>query len=371
MKVLNISLDKKLLTADSQVRQRVLGYARLFARFDLIVLSGRGYQARTEESMVIYPTNSGSRLFYLLDAYILGKKIIKKYQSDIISSQDPFETGLLAWLLARKYGLKFQVQIHGDYFGSPYWQAEKLSNKLRYYLGRFVISRADGLRVVSDRVKVSLIALGLAAGKIMVVPIYSELKVGGQDGEHGGVSDKFVFLAVGRLARVKNIKLQIEAMREVIKSQSGQNVELWIVGDGPEERKLKQKVKAYGLSASVKFLGWQDDLSQFYHQADAFLLISNYEGWGLAVIEAASYGLPIIMTDVGCAGEIIKNGQSGLVISVGDKRALAESMIKLLQDKELRTRLGRGAREAVLGLPSQEENWQLYKDSLVKSLSKI
>ncbi len=93
------------------------------------------------------------------------------------------------------------------------------------------------------------------------------------------------------------------------------------------------------------------------------MLTSNYEGWGLAAVEAASYGLPIIMTNVGCAGELIKDGVSGLVVPVGDQKKLTEAMGQLIVDKELREALGQNAAKSVRNLLNKEENLALYKKS--------
>ncbi len=238
MKVLNISLEKKLFQNGSKSQQRVLGYGRLFARFDLIVLTGRGHQVLEFANMDICPTDSFGKLFYLTDAYSLGKKMIKKHKHDILSAQDPFETGFIAWLLAKKYGIKLQIQIHGDYFGSDYWRRETLFNGPKYYLGRFIVKKADSIRVVSNRTKDSLIKLGLAPDKITVVPIYSAVNNKQLTASSKKNNDKFIFLTVGRLVSVKNIGIQIEAVAEICKFFPDKNIELWVVGDGPEKENL-------------------------------------------------------------------------------------------------------------------------------------
>ncbi|MEK9184817.1 MAG: GtrA family protein, partial [Patescibacteria group bacterium] len=107
----------------------------------------------------------------------------------------------------------------------------------------------------------------------------------------------------------------------------------------------------------------QNDVGNYYSQADVFLLTSNSEGWGLVVIEAATYGLPIIMTDVGCAGEVIVNGESGIIIPIGDKKALVRNMKRIIEDQELREKLGANAKLVVQSLPSKEETFELYKES--------
>ncbi|MFH1522955.1 MAG: glycosyltransferase [Patescibacteria group bacterium] len=170
-----------------------------------------------------------------------------------------------------------------------------------------------------------------------------------------------MFLTVGRLVETKNIKMQIRAFKNLY--LRFKNLELWIIGEGEELSNLKLVVGNLGLDKNVKMFGWKDDLSKYYRQADVFLLTSNSEGWGLVVIEAATCGLPIIMTDVGCAGEVIKDGQSGRVIPVGDQKALEEAMVKLIEHPELRKKLGEGARDAVEKLPSKEETLKLYLKS--------
>ncbi len=361
MKILNISLEKKLFLEKSKSQQRVLDYANLFERFDLVVLSNRGYKSVEFENMVIHPTNSLAKLCYLVDAYFLGKMMINKYKYNVVSSQDPFELGLVAWLLAKKYKLKLQIQIHGDYFGSSYWKKESFLNRLRFYLGKYLIKKADSIRVVSNRTRESLVELGLTPEKIVIMPIYSPVSSKSLAVKREKTDEKFVFLTAGRLVNVKNIALQIRAMKEVVKIYP--RTELWIAGDGPERKKLETESRKSNMSNNIKFLGWKENLEDFYRQADAFLLTSNYEGWGLVVIEAASFRLPIIMTDVGCAGEVIKNGESGIVIEVGDKEALITAMMKLIQDRNLSEKIGEGAKRAVLSLPNLEQSLDLYKKS--------
>jgi len=155
-------------------------------------------------------------------------------------------------------------------------------------------------------------------------------------------------------------------MAEVVKKYP--SAELWIIGDGPEKEKLKLEIGNWKLEINIKLLGWQKDVASYYAQADAFLLTSNYEGWGLAVVEAASFGLPIIMTDVGCAGEVIINGQSGLIIEPGDKKKLAGAMLNLIEDEALRNKLGQGAATAIKNLPNQEATLQLYEAGWKKAI---
>ncbi|MEK7169918.1 MAG: glycosyltransferase, partial [Patescibacteria group bacterium] len=118
---------------------------------------------------------------------------------------------------------------------------------------------------------------------------------------------------------------------------------------------LKLQVKSLKLEDKVFFEGYQKDLHKYYEEADAFLLTSDAEGWGRVVLEAAAHGMPIIMTNVGLAQEIIKNDESGFIIPVGDERELVLAMQEFIGSPELRVRLGEGALRAFKGLPKDEE----------------
>jgi len=151
-------------------------------------------------------------------------------------------------------------------------------------------------------------------------------------------------VSVGRLVPWKGV----EGIMRAVKELSLPDIRLKVVGDGPERENLPKHSR-------VIFEGTQKEPSRFYQNADAFLLTSNSEGWGVVVTEAAGFGLPIIMTDVGCAGEFIKNGENGIVIPIGDEDALVAAMRRIIENAELRARLGRSARASFSALPSAEE----------------
>ena len=204
---------------------------------------------------------------------------------------------------------------------------------------------------------------GVKEERINVVPVHIEIKKQeSEDRDYGKDSnEKFVFLTVGRLVPVKNIEMQIETMAEVVKKYP--NVELWVIGEGLEKENYKLQIANHQLQNNVKLLGWQSDVEKFYKQADVLMLTSYSEGWPLVILEAANYGLPIIMTDVGSAGELIINGESGIVVPINDKDKLKEAIINLIKSSELRKKLGEGVRQAVNSLPSKKQILEMYKKS--------
>lgn len=360
MKILNLSLDKSILKNNSDAAKRLIGYGNIVEKYVVIVPTVKTQELVLSDKVVVYGTGGGNKLTMIFRMTFNYLSFIKKEKFDLISVQDPYFLGFVGFVLARLFGLALEIQIHG-------WEKR---NNFRFRLARFVLSRADGIRVVSNRLRQELIKdLKINSDKIIVVPVRADLPDVNQASLRP-VGEKFIFLTVGRLVSVKNISLQIKAMAEIVKNYPP--AELLIVGDGPKQEELLQLIKKLNLEEKVRMLGRLErlELEKVYDQASAYLLTSNAEGWGLSVLEAAAHALPIIMTSVGCAGEIIKNEDSGLVIPVGDLSGLVLAMNKIIIDERMRANLVAGAKLALAQLPSQEETLTLYKNGWQRAISR-
>jgi len=361
MKLLMISTDRSILVPGSVVRERMREYGKLVEELHIIIFEQRkNFQFSISNDSIsknvfVYPTNSWRKWLYVFDAYHCAKRRLgnSRDQQWLITSQDPFETGVVGVLLKRRFGVPLQVQIHTDFL-SPYFRRQSLVNRVRVFLARFTLPRADCIRVVSERVRQSLLkakSYKLKA-QITVLPIFvdaarfsarpDEIVVQAIRARYAQF-DRLI-LMVGRLAPEKNIALAIEAMREVVKSHP--RTGLVIVGDGPEKERLVLKAISYKLTTHVVFEFSAHDLAPYYHAADIFLHTSNYEGYGMVLVEAAAAGLPIVTTAVGIAGEVLCDGESALVCPVGDRACITEQLLRLLSDDALRARLGIAAQEA-------------------------
>ena len=232
--------------------------------------------------------------------------------------------------------------------------------------------QTDSIRVVSKRIKKTLIEkLHIEEEKIIVVPVFVELNhsVGGRILPLADeLAGKTVILTMARLVKQKNLPLLVRAFSQV--SVKFPLAVLLIIGRGPEKDTIVAEVEKSGLPGKIIFIDWTDDVYSYYELADIYALSSNYEGWGMVVIEAASCGLPIVMTDVGCANEVVKNDESGLIVPIGAEEKLAQALIRLAENRELREKLGAGARQAILNLPDQQKTLELYRDSWFKALKK-
>jgi glycosyltransferase involved in cell wall biosynthesis len=328
-----------------------------------------------ENNVFIYPTNHKYKALYLWHIYKIVKKLLvvggswPDRQLSVVTSQDPSESALAGYLLKLRYKIPLQIQIHTDIF-SPYFWQESLLNKIRVLMAKFLLPKADAIRVVSERIKNSLTnnlqpmptGRQVTTNNVSVLPIYVDIKKIQSAKVKVDLRKKypeydFIILMASRLTKEKNIGLAIEAMKDVVKKHP--KALLLIVGDGPEKSNLQ-------LEQNVKFESAVDaqTLFSYYKTTDLFLLTSNYEGYGRTIIEAMAAGCPVVMTDVGLAGELLVDDLDGLVVPVGDKAALAEAIQELIQNKEKREGLVTESQKIINSLPEKKEYLDSYKNSL-------
>lgn len=140
--------------------------------------------------------------------------------------------------------------------------------------------------------------------------------------------DNKTILAIGRLTHQKGFDLLIEAWSKVVADLPEWKIK--IIGVGEDESKLKQLVNLYGVVDSIFFEGQQKNLDIYYKNATFFCLSSRYEGFGMVLIEALAYGLPIISYNCDCGpNEIIDNDKNGLLVSPDSIEELASGIKKM------------------------------------------
>ncbi len=374
MKLLVIGTDVAIFSKGSEARARIDAYGRLFGGLHVIIYTRPGFALQTLASgAVLYPTNSHRFFRRPFDAVRIGAKVIREQGIDCISVQDPAESGLAGWFLKRKTGLPLHIQLHADFF-SPYFRSNSWKERLRYWLARFILPRGDAFRVVSERLRRSLDSrFKIPDSRIAVLPIFVDRERIAQARPVFNLHQKypefdFIILMASRLVREKNIALAFMAFRELLREfpKTG----LVIVGDGPGRKNLESRIMNHGLAANVRLEGLQDDLSTYYKTADLYLLTSNFEGYGRSVVEAAAAGCPIVMTDVGVAGEIIRDGRTGRVVPVGDLKALVRALIQARRDHPaMRKMIERAQREVLSRQPRTREKYlEMYRESFERAL---
>jgi glycosyltransferase involved in cell wall biosynthesis len=146
---------------------------------------------------------------------------------------------------------------------------------------------------------------------------------------------KFIILVASRLAKEKRIDIAIRVLKKIVEKYP--KTGLIIAGDGDQDRYLHGLVKKLNLQNHVVFVGWQTDLVPYYKVADVFLLTSEYEGYGMSLIEAGASGCPIVTTKVGIANTaLFRDGENSFVCATGDEKCILESLLKMIRDNSKR-----------------------------------
>lgn len=286
-----------------------------------------------------------------------------KYVCDVILLRNIFEHGLFLRALIRKIEPDILhagwVPIHGasaaicnfhPFLLMP-WGSDVLilpkETLLLRWLTRFVIKRADMITCDAEFVKQEIIKLSnYPADKIVVFPWGIDLEKFNPDLDDSEIreklnwKDKKILIMTRLFKPIYNIKCFLNALPEIIKEVPDTRVIL--CGNGPLEDEFKSFVMKNKLNEYVHFAGFvrNDELPKYYGASDIYVSCSLCDGTSLSLLEAMACGLPTVVTDVRAIMEWVRDGENGFVVPRKDPKKLAEKVIQLLKDEEMRKKFG-------------------------------
>ena len=348
-KVLFVSNDPSLFVQDSAARQRMYVYAAEIGDLHILSPAARGAAETHEGALHLYPVRVPRILrFFALRAR--ARHLIRSEGIEVVSAQDPFELGLAALSARRGTAAVLHVQVHTDFL-SPWFIRSgsvrmNLLNRVRVRTAGYVLRRARGVRVVSQRIKEAMAKrYELEVREPAVIPVVVEAKPP-DPVPLPAHAFKFGLACVGRLEPEKRIG-DLFAALALLKPEYRRAVGVFIIGTGRQRRSLEQRAGALGLSGSVVFLGHRPDAWALMRSAQAFIQTSAYEGYGRTLVEAALAGVPIITTDVGIVGDVLRPGKEALVAPVARPAAIAQHIETLVEENHTRMALTAAAKAAV------------------------
>ena len=289
------------------------------------------------ESMGIQFAFSPEFPFYLM-------KTLKNEKPEIINANNRFfSTTICAAALKNFLRRQLVTTMH---LGSMRFERGLLSLGLNTYektISRWIVGKSDRIIAVGNAVREQAIVLGASPDKVRIV--FNGVDLDEFQPRRRSIVDEVPkkVIYVGRLIFNKGIMNLIEAARIVLKEHP--RVEFIIVGTGPLQREAETRVRQLDMAHAFKFLGKVRSVSEILSGCDIFVRPSLTEATpgGLAAIEAMSCGLPVIASRLSGTDEVIFNGETGLLIEPGNNRQLADSLMFLLRDKQLASRLGENA----------------------------
>lgn len=273
------------------------------------------------------------RILSLIILIFWGLKNLRGLRPDIIHSHSA-DLGFFISVPARFYKIPLVNTCHGISF--PYSQY----SLLKRFMEKFFLRNAGFKRIIAID-KNSLRLLEGAGFDAMYIPNGVEVEKFDKKIVTG---EKIRFLFVGRLESQKGLNYLIEAV-DLLKD----DFEVLIVGEGSQRKELEEIVNDLGIGEVVMFLGQKDgaELIDAYLSSDVFVLPSIWEGLPLSLLEAMAAGLPAIVTDVGGIPYLCIDNENALLINPKKPDELAEAMERLIDDGELRNRLGENSRALI------------------------
>lgn len=302
----------------------------------LILTQMRNLKDRVENHLGFIPDGHNQDFFraarssgiksFVLESISQLSNLIYEENYDIVVSHD-YKANFYAWRAARKS--KRIAVFHGR-------TSHDFKSRTYEWLDSFILRTVDTIVAVSHATKDQISYLD-----VPIVVIHNAYEIEGLNGsfnvprtEQKGV----VFLTAGRLSVEKAQARLIDAFRQVLQSCPGS--QLWIAGEGHERAALENKIEGLDLRDHVHLLGHVKDMPSLYASCDIFVLPSDREGLPLVLLEAGSYGKPVIATDVGGVSELITHQKSGYLISPQSQGALAFAMKDLALNASKRESMG-------------------------------
>jgi glycosyltransferase involved in cell wall biosynthesis len=285
-----------------------------------------------------------------------------EFQANVVHSHG-YKPNIYAMLTLGTAGPKLVSTCHG-------YVDDTLAMRVNEKLNRFLLRRYPAVAAVSKEVRDNLVLSGVPAKTVCVV--------------HNGIDcDAFVaalpslsregarFLVgfVGRLVPLKNPEAFITLAREVVSQIP--NARFVFVGEGPERSKLASLRDQWGMNHSICFVGFRPDMPQVYASLDVLVLPSIHEGMPMTILEALAAATPVVATRVGAIGDVVTHGETGLLVTPGNRQELYSAVMSILQDRELAHRLGLAGqhlvREHFSNLSMAREYLSIYQRCATRS----
>ena len=301
------------------------------------------------------PLNLVLSIFYIIFGALHIYRLARSQRYDIVHIHWPFPH-IIFGIIARYFG---RARLVATFYGL---EIRWLKKKFRFLAKPFtlLINRADVVTAISHHTAREL--NGIVNKKTPIIPFSTPTRE-----KTGAVSDNKAIMFVGRSVQRKGVDYLIKAFAAVKHEIPHKLV---IVGDGPERSNWEKLARQVDETNRIEFTGWISDreLSDRYRTSSFFVLPAVYdkhgdtEALGVVMIEAMSYGKPVIASNVGGIIDVVEDGTNGILVPAGDVPALARAIKHLALNENLRRKMGEAAKRSV----DEKFNWDKIAGDLIK-----
>ncbi|WP_146588236.1 glycosyltransferase family 4 protein [Puniceibacterium confluentis] len=273
------------------------------------------------------------QLIYFAEAGVLADELARQ-GIDHLHNHIAKASCTVAMLAGALSGIRYSFTIHGpDIFFEPHhWRIDEKA------------ARASFVACISDFARAQLMCFAAPAHWDRFAVVHCAVS----PARYGaGARDGTRLLFVGRLAGVKGVPVLLEALAGL--TAACPDLRLTLIGDGPERAALEQHAQALGVAERTAFLGYrsQAEVTEALRSTDIFVLPSFAEGVPVVLMEAMAAEVTVVTTRIAGVPELVRDGESGLLVAPGDAAALRDALLRVLGDADLRRRMGQMGRARV------------------------
>lgn len=287
-------------------------------------------------------TSALHKLFLLYSALFKFISLLWRNKVSIlhahVAMRKSFLRKSLFMLMARFFGVPYILHLHGSEF-KVFYENESGAFK-RWYI-RFIFNQAAAIIALSEEWRKWIASI---SSNQNIRLIHNPVQLPDKGTLIDTVLPQHNVLFLGRLGTRKGIADLLKAFVKVV-AQSKHPVHLWCGGDGDREM-VEQLLLELNLTQHVSVMGWiqGNEKQSLLREADVLVLPSYNEGLPMAILEALAYGVPVVATNIGGIPDAITHGAEGYLINPGDIDALAESILAIVSNQELRAIMRKNAR---------------------------
>jgi len=268
-------------------------------------------------------------------------EILMKFNPDIVHTHR-LKENILGYMSSRKAGHAIPLLCTQHGLDEPQL---RLKWKLLSRINLYVLSRHFRIIVaVSEDIRIKLSEkYGLPSEKLVVIHNGTEIpdRIHPDRGNH-----PFTIGSAGRFFPVKEYPFLVEVAAEI--HRHAKDIRFELAGEGPDFPVVTERIRRYGLQNVFRLKGFMENMSEFYEGIDLYINTSLHEGFPLSVLEAMSYGLPVVAPKEGGIKEAVTDGVHGFLIEGRDPKRFAEKCLAIYRDRNLGGSMGIASRERIV-----------------------
>ncbi len=375
-RVLFVTKDQTVLESDTPTQVYFKNLTEVFDEIHVIVLGMKKRKTdtiRIAKKAWVYPTMSKYFLQQPFAAYSVAKQQLKftdGFRPDIVVALDPFESGIAGYFIAWKFKRAFQLHVTEDFLTDAYAK-ENEHNPWRLRFARFVLKRAQSVRVGTDTLLQKIAAVYTSITDLAVLPKYFNIQgtiqaVAGMQVEKLYPQFAFTILFVGELDHNSTLFRAIDAVRPLLRTPS---IGFIVIGDGPAKKEFQERTRLLSIDTQVLFVPKVANVLPHMRSTDVLICTDTTSESDAVVIQAAAAGLPLVMARTTLRDDLFTDGVDSFLCEPEDTIEFSQKLGKFLNTNAMRSQFSQNAKDVVSS--RIEEDPKMYRISVRDSIESV